>query len=233
MKLLSQAVPIGALLLGLIVPAQAAGGLTFNGSAAFSGPGNAFIRLTPSAPSQAGSVWLTSKRPVNLGFRTSFFFRIRNPGGIEGADGFAFVIQNDSTAALGAAGGGIGYDGIPKSIAVEFDTFQNGWGGVSDPDNNHISIHTNGVGANSADEAFSLGSTSAIPNISDGAVHFVRIGSFLGTMTVELDGVIVLTVPVSLTPALDASAKAYFGFTAATGAGYEEHDIDGLCVATF
>jgi hypothetical protein len=224
---------IAATLLSFALPAQAACDVTFNGSAAFGPGGSKFFRLTPSAPAQVGSVWLTNKRFVGDGFRTSFYFRISNPGGIEGADGFAFVVQNDSNTALGSAGGGIGYDGIPKSVAVEFDTYQNVFGCASDPDNNHISIHTDGTNPNSVDECFSVGSTSIIPNLSDGNVHFVQIGYVSGKMSVWVDGSLVLSKAVSLTPAVDSLGRAYLGFTAATGAGYEIHDIGGWCLVTF
>lgn len=44
-----------------------------------------------------------------------------------GGDGFAFVLQRDpnGTAALGAGGRGLGYEGIANSVAVEFDTWFN------------------------------------------------------------------------------------------------------------
>ena len=55
------------------------------------------------------------------------------------ADGIAFVIQNAGTGAIGAPpnGGALGYGGddnnqnpalgIPSSLAIEFDSFQNQW----------------------------------------------------------------------------------------------------------
>ena len=67
-----------------------------------------------------------------------------------GADGFAFVIQNQDLGAVGAygiytraeantiLGKGIGYDGISRSLVVEFDTFLND----NDPSDHHISIQS-------------------------------------------------------------------------------------------
>src|SRR5262249_24084890 len=40
-------------------------------------------------------------------------------------DGFTFVIQAVSSLAVGAGGGGLGYQGIPNSVAIKFDTFNN------------------------------------------------------------------------------------------------------------
>ena len=42
-----------------------------------------------------------------------------------GADGFAFVLQNDRRFALGEGGMSLGYGGIANSLAVEFDTYYN------------------------------------------------------------------------------------------------------------
>jgi hypothetical protein len=44
-----------------------------------------------------------------------------------GADGIAFVVQNDpaGASALGGGGGGIGFLGVTKSVAVQFDTWCN------------------------------------------------------------------------------------------------------------
>ena len=45
--------------------------------------------------------------------------------GIGGGDGFAFVIQGAGPDALGDRGGDLGYGGIPDSVAVEFDMYDN------------------------------------------------------------------------------------------------------------
>lgn len=39
-----------------------------------------------------------------------------------GGSGFAFVLQAAGASAVGRAGSGLGYDGIPNSLAIEFDT---------------------------------------------------------------------------------------------------------------
>jgi hypothetical protein len=55
--------------------------------------------------------------------------------------------------------------GIPNSLAVEFDTVQNppedfGAGTLGDPNGNQISVQTRGQEANSANTDFSLGFTT-------------------------------------------------------------------------
>ena len=187
-----------------------------------------------SGGNQTSAAWLPAKQPVGAGFTTQFQFQISSAGGPI-ADGFAFVIQNSAagTGALGTTGMGgyLGYQGLTNSIAIEFDTYQNGW----DPNANHVAIQSNGTGANSADHmtAALLGINSAITtNLSDGAVHTVIVtydGS--STMTVSLDGTQVLSKPVNLSNlGLDAG-NAVIGFTAATGSDSEVTKISGWSFA--
>ena len=97
------------------------------------------MRLTAATESQKGSIWYT-KDPlqVDKGFSTEFSFLISSPGGVgDGADGFALIIHNShQDLEKGIEGGGMGYDGIPNCIAIEFDTFFN-----DEQSNNHIAVH--------------------------------------------------------------------------------------------
>jgi hypothetical protein len=201
-------------------------------------PGSACgIRLTPSVMWTAGAAWSTTKQPVAGGFETRFAMRMSNPGPADllvggntepGADGIVFVIQNMSQSAVGTPGVGIGYGGTTSSLAVEFDTWLNG--GERDPSGNHVSIHTGGIGANSTDEGYSIGAAVIPGDFYDNQVHQVVIRYVPGTMTVSLDGVVVLTAAVNLTNVggnsiLDANGKAWAGFTSATGGAYGTHDV--------
>ncbi len=118
--------------------------LTLNGNATQAG--NA-LRLTSSQGFQVGSAFFD--RPLAINASTSFEtqFQFQLSGGSGGADGFTFMLQNSTQAlnALGFRGGDLGYGsiqdtstpGISQSLAIEFDTYQNGW----DINNNHISIN--------------------------------------------------------------------------------------------
>jgi glucose/arabinose dehydrogenase len=188
------------------------------------------LRVTPAVSFQAGAAWHQIKQNVGEGFRTSFTFRLTGISG-GGADGFAMVIQNSALTALGGNGCRNGYDGIANSIAIEFDTWQSEScepGFVNDPNDNHVSIHTRGTLPNSAVESASLGISTAIPNMSDGAIHAVVVEYDGSVMSVYIDNVStpVLTVAVDLssTLALDGQS-AWIGFTGGTGGGYENHDI--------
>ena len=202
-------------------------GLSLVGNATISG-GNV-LRLTPAAGSMAGGAWYVAEKPiVSLNWETTFAFNLNgydgSPG--NGADGFAFIVQNYEAPYLSNGHATLGYDGLPNSLAIEFDTFQNT--DVSDPSHSHISVHTNGTGPNSWDEAFSLGSFSTATYIDDAATHTAKIGYTPGTLSVFLDDLVnpALTLPVNLSDKLHLDAgRAWVGFTGATGGGYENHDV--------
>jgi len=183
------------------------------------------LRLVPALTSQRGAAWTASKQSVQFGFDTTFTFQITNQYS-GGADGLAFVIQNNAANAIGDYGGGMGYHNMPNSLAVEFDTWYNG--GLDEPNNNHISVRSQGTAPNSAIGTSSLGTVAAgLPIFSaDGAIHTAQIVYSPGTMDVYLDGLLRLSVSVDLATLLSLdNGTAYVGFTAATGAAAENEDI--------
>jgi hypothetical protein len=99
-------------------------GLTLNNGTAINGTR---LRLTDGGAGEARSAFFST--PVNVqSFITDFTFQLTNAN----ADGFTFTIQNNSSMALGVAGGSLGYGpngsssgGIPNSIAVKFDLYSN------------------------------------------------------------------------------------------------------------
>lgn len=227
--------------------------LVLNGNATATNT-NGVLQLTTSAPSQVGSAWYSVLQPVAGGFSTTFTFRMLNPSEPP-ADGIAFVIQNSDarTAALGGAGGGIGYQNIPNSLAIEFDTFQNFY----DPNANHIAIQSCGTTPNSADHTATYGDgevpcqiamASTLPAnlvLSDGNPHTVRIDYSLTlcdgeictqnpNISVTVDGNSVLSgISVNLSTLLSLARtteegpldSAIVGLTGATGDAYETQDI--------
>lgn len=186
------------------------------------------LRLTEAANNEVGAAWFTSQQKVATPWVMDFQFQlVSGPG----ADGFAFVIQNDSTLNLASAGCELGYHGIPNSIAIEFDTYENsscGVGTVNDPSVPHVSVHTNGTLANSVNEAASLGATAIVPPFSSGGVHSARLSYVPGNLFLYIDDLVnpVLTVAVDLQATLSlTSDRAWVGFTAATGGLNETHDV--------
>ena len=194
------------------------------------------IRLTPAKEQRSGGMWFAQKQRVSAGFDTEFTFQLTKKGGLgPGADGIAFVIQNNSInelAGRGNSGGfapGDGYGdrdkpGIPQSIAVFLDTFQN----ETDPSDNHISVCTNGRLGQMNWPPARLGLAPVLPvNMKDGAIHKVRIQFARPILTVYLDNKTepVLRAAVDMTAVTGSDGYAWVGFTASTGGGYENHDI--------
>jgi acid phosphatase type 7 len=214
-------------------------GLGLQGSAIQSGQR---VRLTGATPWQTGGLWPAARRYVAGGFETVFQFQITERGGVIdgtnviGGEGFAFVVQNNVLPALGPAGDGLGYDGVPASLAVEFDVRANA--GRNDPNGNHISVHTALELPNGADHTNSLGSvTGGLPDMADGQVHTAKILCTEHTLQVFLDdlnqAVLAVDLPAgaaggagSLSAALSLDdGQAWLGFTAATGEAYEQQDL--------
>jgi lectin family protein len=81
--------------------------------------------LTVIEPLQTGAAWLPAKQQVQGGFEAQFQWQITRISR-RGTDGFAFVIHNVPLpfpgAAVGEGRNGLGYQGIPNSVAIEFDT---------------------------------------------------------------------------------------------------------------
>ena len=172
--------------------------MAINDNAVASGGGA--LQLTASLGNQVGSAWGVAPETVLNGFTTQFQFQFTNPSNPP-ADGIAFVIQNVPTTPLGAIGftggngGAIGYGGddanndvaagITNSLAIEFDSYQNGW----DPDADHVAVQSCGTSYNTSHHgqncptgtSSTLGITAAGAlaklgiTITDGNVHTVNI----------------------------------------------------------
>lgn len=209
--------------------------LTTAGSARYSGKA---LRLTEAKTFKAGAVWYAKKAPVSGGFDTTFEFRFTEQGGLGvGADGLAFVLQNSGPAAVagkGSAGGWGAGDGqrkrekpgIPRAVAVFFDTFRNDED--RDPSDNYIGIFTNGGPRDMHWPPPRLAYTPDLRvRLKDGNVHSARLLYRPPVLSVYLDDpttpVLVSSLDVSLVA--DKEGNAWVGFTASTGSGYENHDL--------
>jgi hypothetical protein len=186
------------------------GAALLNGSATYNAVNNNFA-LTPDAGSQAGSAMFAQKLDLTHDFDIDFSVYLGNNA--HGADGLAFVLQNDpnGTAALGAAGGNYGAVGIKNGLGVAFDTYQNAGEIAAD--------HTDFF--NTADGTV-IGNQVALGNgnIKDGNWHSVDVSwnSTSHTLTESFDDNAVATLTQDIaTSYLGGSQSAYFGFTGGTG----------------
>jgi hypothetical protein len=68
------------------------------------------LRLTTASNFLAGAAWFREKQPVVEGFETTFTFRLTKQDRYRGgADGPAFVVQNDGQKAIGRYGASAGF----------------------------------------------------------------------------------------------------------------------------
>jgi hypothetical protein len=219
-------------------------GLTFVGSATTTVTSDGTVlRLTPAADGQAGAAYSTTAFTLGAGdtFSTAFQFRFTAAGGIDPADGITFVLAASPTG-LGGGGGAIGYGGVPNSVAIEFDTYNNG-----SPDgdsSNHVGIDTGGAlndigltnvyGNGSC--GFPFGGPPQNPNnvpgcMSNGDLWTVNVSYNGSNLSVTLQDsaessafTAFNSFPIDIASALGTNT-AFVGFTAGTGAGNENHDI--------
>ncbi|MBC7924448.1 MAG: hypothetical protein H7039_02220 [Bryobacteraceae bacterium] len=195
------------------------------------------LRLTPAENNRSGAAWLRDKQSVRAGFETEFQFQLTDQGGLgPGADGFAFVVQSIGDSAKGGwgASGGFGAGdgrgrgegrGIPKSMAVFFDTHHNPED--KDPSDNYVVICNSGPKGKLRWPPARLGLNDDLPvRLKDGQVHTARIVYDPPVLSVFLDSDAAILKTV-VDPALMSGpdGKAWVGFTASTGGGYENHDI--------
>jgi hypothetical protein len=186
------------------------------------------LRLTPPEYHTYGTAFLKDAIPLEdeRGFRgafSAFFsFRIGDGQGIDGADGLTFTIQTIAND-VGSFGGGLGYDGIDQSVAVEFDTYKNSDRG--DVDASHVGVDTNG-------SLVSIVKTSVNPPMDDYRLLYAWVDYNGDTKLLEIRVSSTPTRPDRVTtsttidiPKIIGSKNAFIGFTAATGESWNAHEI--------
>jgi gliding motility-associated-like protein len=178
-------------------------------------------RLTQAINTQGGSVW--NENLIDLTDPFDFTFNVYLGANDGGADGIAFMLQPISTS-IGSTGGGLGYEGISPSLAVEVDTYQNGW----DPVYDHIALMSNGVVDHGTANNL-MGPVTALAsggNIEDAAEHLMRVVWAPGTNTfsVYMDSDLRVELNTDIVNDLfSGNPEVYWGFTASTGGLNNEH----------
>jgi hypothetical protein len=193
------------------------GGMIFNGGAALNGTR---LRLTDGGTIEGVSAWYSTQASV-ASFTNDFSFQI-TPGTSPTADGFAFVIQGNSTTALGPPGGGLGYgpdspsktasNSILKSVAVKFDLYSNAgetgnstglYSNGASPTTPYVDLTSSGVDLHSS-HVFNVHMTYDGTNLVMTITDTVTAAAFTQSW------------PVNLSAAIGGSS-AYIGFTGGTG----------------
>lgn len=200
------------------------GAFTITGDA-FQDLGTGRLVVTPLGAYRRGSFFWTQSVPDLTYFQASFDFWIGGGSAyLGGADGLTFAFVPGPTL-LGSAGGDLGYTGM-GGYAIEIDTYYNGEKG--DPSENHIGV----VQGSSANHLYT---TSSIPEIEDAGWFHCEVYFAYGHVQVFLSNesiayprtqVVDFTIP-DYTP-----CEARLGFTASSGAGWNDHLIDNVFIST-
>ncbi len=178
--------------------------LAVNGSAALFG---LTIELTSGTPYQAASAFF--KSPVNVqSFNSDFDFQLTSAT----ADGFTFTIQNAGPTALGHTGDSLGYAGIPESVAIKFDLFNNAGEGIDS-----TGIFTDGA----LPTVPSIDLTGTGINLHSGDMMHAHLSYDGNALTLTLTDLVTnatWTQPFAIDiPTIVGGNTAYVGFTAGTG----------------
>jgi hypothetical protein len=176
------------------------------------------LDLTTGAGSTARSAFFSF--PLNItDFVATFTYQDVNGGG---ADGAAFVLQNDArgTAALGGAGGGLGYSGITPSVALEMNIY-NGAG---------LSFRNNGATGAPYDPTtpvdFASGNPIDVTVIYNNGVLQASFSEPATSATFTTNIVVDL-------PSLVGADTAYVGFTGADGGAVSTQKVSNFTWANF
>lgn len=196
-------------------------GFAPNGMAQIDGEG---LVLTSPEPHSIGGVRSLTRESIDT-FNAKFVFRITD-GGNGGGDGLALVIQNEETFGTNTEGG-IGYVGISRSVAIEFDTWHNP--SQHDVNDNHVAVHSRGTKPNTND-GLSLRAAALVQNeMQDGQDHTVRLSYDGQQLSIWVDEVEPTSTPdLSLRidiPGLIGTNRAYVAFTATTGFAWQRQTI--------
>lgn len=178
------------------------------------------LRLTAGGFRQTGSAWAKPKVDLTQSFESAFKVYLHH--GQPGADGIAFLVQADGPRALGGWGGGLGYRGIKRSVAVEFDTFQNSY----DPSSNHLAVVMGGHTDHHtvvAEPTIPLYGKPFVARVTyDAATYALKV--YVKAYKAGEPEELALATTVDLAAGIGASS-AWIGFTAGTGIALSKQDI--------
>jgi len=199
---------------------------SLNGNASYITVGSEqCIQLTAELNDQTGCAWNGNVMDFNTAFTLSLDYYFGNNMG--GADGTTFTFQ-PNPAACGAAGAQLGAGGIPNSLIIEMDTYDNDGGNAFDLSSDHISVEIDGDLPDDpinfpANQAPYCGPQTALAgggNIDNGVLHSIDIewDPVTQQLNIYFDGVLRLNCSGDfVNTVFGGDNTVYWGATAATG----------------
>jgi len=185
------------------------------------------VELTDLDPFAVGTAFQTAVAVPGDQITIRFSFQT---GGGTGADGFSLTALDVDrmTGFMGAPGCALGYGEAHESCidegealpgwSIEVDTYYNPF--IDPSSSDHLSMTFDG-------DLDTVAAWSDLPEVEDTGWHELEVVVAAPQVQVWLDGELLIDEElVELTP-----FDAYIGFTAATGADFNEHSIDSLVVS--
>lgn len=201
-------------------------GMTLNGNAVVLPP---VLRVSNASRNSVGSAYFTQPLSVDASSNVSAYFSFRIGGGdlLNGADGLAFVLQSssDGAAALGLDGGGLGYQNVRPSLAVELDPYHDD----PDPAGGHVALMRDGdvnIGL--------LGFVNPAFALNDGVLRHIwvdyaavegQVEIYISDADTRPDVPLLIQRGLSLSTLLGPSV--FVGFSASAGERLNDHDLLG------
>lgn len=185
---------------------------TLNGNAAEI-LGGACIQLTPEQNNSQGSAWNTRKADLTQHFDTEFDVYLGRSD-VNGADGIAFVFQNQGANALSIGGGTLGYTTLTPAAALEVDTY---YSGAADLVEDHLELSFRKT---SQLLSTPVAASAVSTNIEDDRRHRLRIlwNAAARQLSASFDGEERLFYDRDLLAnEFTSSPQVFWGFTGATG----------------
>ncbi len=177
------------------------------------------IQLTAEKNNQYGCAWFDQtidfSKPFTSVMKANFGDKQYDVlGNDTGADGICLVYQSNGPDICGGAGGGIGAQGMPNSLIIEFDTWQNITS--HDPVEDHASVN---IGGN-MNHDWSLAGPVSLGDIEDGVFHQIEFSWEPVSMTykVRFDDKEILTGVFDFVgDVFGGKTEIWWGYTSATG----------------
>lgn len=211
--------------------ANAQGNLNFHYISMATPQGANCHKLTWALANRRGAIWEHTAIDLNLDFEIKF--RASFDNGDTRGDGMAFVLQNYNASPLGGDGAAMGfgakspYSAIPQSLAIEFDTRDDGssWGDGGNG-NDHIAFVADGNQASPLQPI--VDAKAGGGNIEDDEYYDVSISwnASSHTLSVCFDGEFRTKLNQDLVATIfQNNSNVFWGITASTGTNGNVHQL--------
>ncbi len=247
------------ILIACSIPSMSVAQYSVLGTASQNTSDSQCFQLTQENNFSMGAVW--SELPLDLSQSFEIvtdvsFGCISSPE--NGGDGIAFVLQNQGNIEPTVIGGGLGYDGISPSLAVQFDTYRDNpvdYPGVSDPGGgpfslpyyDHVGLMKNGsISHGTSDDLGTVPFSPFFLDVEDCTTYSNQQITISWNTTSSTFQVIYCNIDLGtgnpgtytvVNQVIDISSEIFsgetlinWGFTASTGGAYNEQEV---CIRYF